>query len=59
MNSDGSMTFTISVYQPLNAGWFKSILLSFGSGVKIIKPVELQSILVNEAKKLIKVYEDV
>ncbi|MGP4039080.1 helix-turn-helix transcriptional regulator [Gracilibacillus sp. D59] len=59
INSDGSMTFTISVYQPLHAGWLKSILLSFGSGAKIIKPVELQSMLIDEAKKIIKVYEDV
>lgn len=50
INSDGSMTITISVYQPLHAGWLKSILLSFGSRVKIIKPVELQSILIDEAK---------
>ncbi len=59
MNSDGSMTFTFSVYQPLHAGWLKSILLSFGSEAKIIKPVELQSILVEEAKKLINIYKDV
>lgn len=59
LNSDGSMTFTISVYRPLQAGWLKSILLSFGSGAKIIKPVELQSILIEEAKKIIKVYKDV
>ncbi|MDQ0225713.1 helix-turn-helix transcriptional regulator [Metabacillus niabensis] len=59
MNSDGSMIFTISVYQPLNAGWLISILLSFGSGIKIIQPVELQSILIDEARKIIKVYEDI
>lgn len=59
LNSDGSMTFTISVYRPLQAGWLKSILLSFGSGAKIIKPVELQSILIEEVKKIIKVYKDV
>ena len=59
INSDGSMTFTLSVYQPLHAGWLKSILLSFGSGAKIIKPMELQSILIDEAKKIIKVYKDV
>ncbi|MED3552662.1 YafY family protein [Cytobacillus praedii] len=58
-NSDGSMTLTISVYQPLHAGWLKSILLSFGSGVKVFKPVELQSILLDEAKKIMKVYKDV
>ena len=51
VNSDGSMTFTISVYQPLHAGWLKLILLSLGSGAKIIKPVELQSILIDRAKK--------
>lgn len=59
MNSDGSMTFTISVYQPLHAGWLISILLSFGSGAKIIKPVQLQSKLIAEAKKIMKVYQDV
>ncbi|MED0967618.1 helix-turn-helix transcriptional regulator [Bacillus paramycoides] len=59
INDDGSMTITISVYQPLQAGWLKSILLSFGSGAKIVKPVELQSILIDEAKKIIKVYEDI
>ncbi|MCZ8534578.1 helix-turn-helix transcriptional regulator [Psychrobacillus psychrodurans] len=59
INGDGSMIFTFSVYKPLHAGWLKSILLSFGSGAKIIKPVELQSIILNEAKKIIKVYQDV
>ncbi len=59
INSDGSMTFTLSVYQPLQAGWLKSILLSFGSGAKIVKPVELQSILLDEAKKIIQVYKDI
>ncbi|OJD71017.1 YafY family protein [Bacillus sp. NH11B] len=59
INDDGSMTITISVYQPLQAGWLKSILLSFGSGAKIVKPIELQSILIDEAKKIIKVYEDI
>ncbi|GIN39344.1 helix-turn-helix transcriptional regulator [Heyndrickxia oleronia] len=59
MNSDGSMTITLSVYQPLHARWLKSILLSFGSGAKVIKPVELQSIIVDEAKKIMKVYEDI
>ncbi|EJR58165.1 hypothetical protein IIO_04507 [Bacillus cereus VD115] len=59
INDDGSMTITISVYQPLKAGWLKSILLSFGSGAKIVKPMELQSFLIDEAKKIIKVYEDI
>lgn len=59
INDDGSMTITISVYQPLQAGWLKSILLSFGSGAKIVKPMELQSILIDEAQKIIKVYEDI
>ena len=59
INDDGSMTITISVYQPLQAGWLKSILLSFGSGAKIIKPMELQTILIGEAQKIIKVYEDI
>lgn len=59
LHSDGSMTFTISVYKPLHAEWLKSILLSFGSGAKIIKPVELQSVLIKEAKKIMKVYKDV
>lgn len=59
MNRDGSMTFTISVYRPQHAGWLKSILLSFGSGAKIIKPVELQSILIDEAEKIMKIYKDV
>lgn len=59
MNNDGSMTFTISVYQPLHAGWLKSILLSFGSGAKVIEPVELQSILKDEAKKIMNIYKDV
>lgn len=59
INHDGSMTITISVYQPLQAGWLKSILLSFGSGAKIVKPMELRSILIDEAKKIIKVYEDI
>ena len=58
-NSDRSMMFTISVYRPLHAEWLKTILLSFGSGVKIIKPVELQSVILDEAKKIINLYKDV
>ncbi|MFD2629728.1 helix-turn-helix transcriptional regulator [Oceanobacillus kapialis] len=59
MNDDGSMRVSLSVYEPLHAGWLRSILLSFGAGVKIMKPVELQSVLTNEARKIIKLYEDV
>lgn len=59
IHRDGSMTVTLSVYRPLSAGWLESILLSFGSGVKVIKPVELQSGLIDEAQKIIKMYEDV
>ncbi|WP_188455752.1 helix-turn-helix transcriptional regulator [Virgibacillus oceani] len=59
MNNDGSMTFTLSVYQPLHANWLISILLGFGSGVKIIEPVEMQLILKNEARKIIEIYGDV
>ncbi len=59
INSDGSMTFTISVYQPLHAEWLTSILLSFGSGAKIIKPAQLQSKLIAEAEKILKVYKHV
>ena len=58
-NSDGSMLFTTSVYQPLHAEWLKTILFSFGSGVKIIQPVELQSIILVEAKKIMNLYKDV
>lgn len=59
MNSDGSMTVTISIYQPLHAGWLKSILLGFGSGAEIIQPEELRMVLKDEAKKIIKIYKDV
>lgn len=59
MNSDGSMTITLSIYQPLHAGWLKSILLSFGSGAEIIQPVELRIVLKDEAKKIMKIYKDV
>lgn len=59
IHRDGSMTVTLSVYRPLSAGWLKSILLSFGSGVKVIEPVELQSGLIDEAQKIIEMYEDV
>lgn len=37
--------------------WFLSFLLSFGSGVEIIEPIELREKLKNEIKRIIKLYE--
>ncbi|UQZ37283.1 YafY family transcriptional regulator [Paenibacillus sp. PK3_47] len=58
-HEDGSMTLTLSVYQPLQAGWLRSILLGFGSGAEVLEPQELRVILKEQLQKTLKLYEEV
>ncbi len=59
VNDDGTMTFTLAVYRPLEAGWLLSLLLGFGAGVKVVHPPALQQAVAAEAKKIMNVYKDV
>jgi len=56
---DGSVTVTLMLPTPLNAEWLINILLSFRSGVVVIHPLYLQDVLKNEAKKIVRLYEDI
>lgn len=58
-HSDGSMTMRIPVYQPLEARWLWSILLSFGSGAEVLEPTELRGILKEQLIESLKLYEEV
>ncbi|WP_017813082.1 helix-turn-helix transcriptional regulator [Paenibacillus shenyangensis] len=58
-HEDGSMTMRISVYKPLEARWLCSILLSFGSGVEVMQPTGLRSILKEQLQKTLRLYEEV
>lgn len=54
---DGSMTMRIPVFKPLEARWLWSILLSFGSGVEVLEPSALRSILIEQLQNTLKLYE--
>lgn len=58
-HDDGSMTMQIPVYQPLKAGWLCSFLLSLGSGVEVLEPLELREIIKEKLKKTLQLYEEV
>ncbi|MNW49493.1 HTH domain protein [compost metagenome] len=58
-HDDGSMTVRISVHQPLNARWFWSILLSFGSGAEVLEPLGLRDIVKEQLQKALQLYEEV
>lgn len=58
-HDDGSMTMQIPVYQPLKAGWLCSFLLSLGSGVEVLEPLELRGIIKEKLQKTLQLYEEV
>jgi len=58
-NGDGSMTMRIPVYQPLQAKWLRSFLLSLGSGVEVIEPRELRGVLKEQLQQALLLYEEV
>ncbi|MFE6075228.1 helix-turn-helix transcriptional regulator [Paenibacillus sp. NPDC057886] len=58
-HDDGSMTMRISVYQPLEARWLCSFLLSLGSGVKVLEPLELRGIIKEQLQSALQLYEEV
>lgn len=58
-HADGSMTMRIPVYQPLEARWLWTILLSFGSGAEVLEPPALRGIIKEKLQNALKQYEDV
>jgi predicted DNA-binding transcriptional regulator YafY len=58
-HDDGSMTMRIPVYQPLEARWLWSLLLSLGSGVEVLEPLELRGILKEQLQNALQLYEGV
>ncbi|MGM9957519.1 MAG: helix-turn-helix transcriptional regulator [Peribacillus sp.] len=58
-HDDGSMTMRIPVYQPLEARWLWSFLLSLGSGVEVLEPPGLRGILKEQLQHALKIYEEV
>ncbi|MGE7602328.1 helix-turn-helix transcriptional regulator [Peribacillus sp. NPDC097675] len=59
LHDDGSMIMRIPVYQPLEARWLWSFLLSLGSGVEVLEPLELRGILKEQLQNALKIYEEV
>ncbi|PQP83000.1 YafY family transcriptional regulator [Paenibacillus sp. PCH8] len=57
-HDDGSMTMRIQVHKPLQAKWFWSFLLSLGSGVEVLEPVELRGILKEQLQNALQYYEE-
>ncbi|MBU7314798.1 helix-turn-helix transcriptional regulator [Paenibacillus oleatilyticus] len=58
-HDDGSMTLRIPVYQPLQARWLWTILLSFGSGAEVLEPPALRRIVKEQLQNALKLYADV
>ncbi|WP_221563346.1 YafY family protein [Alkalihalobacillus sp. TS-13] len=58
-HNDGSLTISFHVYKPNEANWLWSALLSFGSNIEVMKPVELRKKMKKEIKKIIKLYSEV
>lgn len=58
-HDDGSMTLRIPVYQPLQARWLWTILLSFGSGAEVLEPPALRRIVKEQIQNALKLYADV
>jgi predicted DNA-binding transcriptional regulator YafY len=58
-HDDGGMTMRIPVYQPLEARWLWSFLLSLGSGVEVLEPLELRGILKEQLQNALQLYEEV
>lgn len=57
--ADGSMIMTIPVYQPLEARWLWSILLSFGDGAEVLEPIALRTILIKQLQNTLQLYKEV
>jgi len=57
-DSDGSLTITLLVYRPLEARWLRSILLGFGAGVQVLKPIELRHLLREQFRQALDGYLD-
>jgi predicted DNA-binding transcriptional regulator YafY len=57
--TDGSMIMRIPVYQPLEAKWLRSTLLSFGDGIEVLEPIELRSILKQQLQQALNLYPEV
>ncbi len=55
-NEDGSVTLKFSSNQKQQ---IKSWLLSFGSSVKVLKPLELQKEILSDAEKIIELYKGI
>lgn len=58
-HDDGSMTLRIPVYQPLQARWLWTILLSFGCGAEVLEPPALRGIVKEQLQHALKLYADV
>ncbi|GMX66549.1 YafY family protein [Paenibacillus elgii] len=58
-HDNGSMTLRIPVYQPLQARWLWTILLSFGSGAEVLEPPALRRIVKEQLQNALKLYADV
>ncbi|QOS77327.1 YafY family transcriptional regulator [Paenibacillus sp. JNUCC31] len=58
-HDDGSMTMRIPVDQPLEARWLCSFLLSLGSGVEVLEPLELREIIQKQLRNALQLYEEV
>jgi predicted DNA-binding transcriptional regulator YafY len=55
-NDDGSLTMTLKVHEPAEAGWLMAILLSFGDSLEIIEPVELRELFRAKLENMLKRY---
>ncbi|WP_440117066.1 helix-turn-helix transcriptional regulator [Paenibacillus sp. QZ-Y1] len=58
-HDDGSMTMCLPVYQPLEARWLCSFLLSMGSRVEVLEPLELRGIVQQQLRSALQLYEEV
>jgi predicted DNA-binding transcriptional regulator YafY len=56
---DGSMTIRIPVYEPLQARWLRSILLSFGGDAEVLEPAALRAAMKKHFQDALDLYEDV
>ncbi|GGO06229.1 helix-turn-helix transcriptional regulator [Saccharibacillus kuerlensis] len=56
-HNDGSLTIRIPVFQPLEAKWLCSILLSFGSGAEVLEPIELRTVVQSQLREALKLYQ--
>ncbi len=55
---DGSLTMTLHIHRPLEARWLWTILMGFGSGAEVLKPIELRGILRTQFRQALHLYEE-